>query len=688
MNSVAYSFLKHSKTVLIFFCTAVLICLFLIPFVGTNFELSDYLPEDAPSTIALRTLKENFSGQMPNTSVYIEDVSITGAMEYKNSMAALAGVERVLWLDDVLDIYEPLEMADARTVEAWYKDGGALFSATVKDNGQAETVAALRELVGDRGAIAGEAVNRVDIQRTLAKEMPKIILFVVPLGFVILLISTSSWFEPVLFLVTIGVAVLINEGTNLLLGEISFITRATSAVLQLAISMDYAVFLLHSFANTREKEPDLRRAMAMAVTDSFTCIAASAATTVLGFLVLALMRFRIGLDMGIVLAKGVLISFLCVVGLLPVLALASTRLMDRTRHRPLLPSFDRLGRLAGRLSIPFVLAAVLLVVPSYLAQRSNQFIYGSSGMHSETSQVREQERRISDIFGQSVQMVLLLPAGNEAAEAALSEALSQVREVDSVISYANTVGVQVPSDYLPAQQAEQFRSGRYSRIILHVGTSDEGEDAFSTVETIRGLAFSYFGDTYHLVGQSVINYDLMDTITADNRTVTLAAIVAIGLVLLISFRSISIPILLLLTIESAIWLNLSIPYFTGDSLNYIGYQIISAVQLGATVDYGILFVQHYLRHRQSLSKRDALSKTVSGTAASILTPACILTIAGVMLGVISTNGIISQFGIILGRGAVISAAMVLLALPALLLLFDRLILATTWKPFGSHKEDL
>lgn len=688
MNLLAYKFLKRPKIILAGFAAVALICLALIPGVKTNFELADYLPENAPSTVAIKVMEESFSEGLPNVSVYIKDVSIAEALSFKAEIAKVPGVTEVLWLDDVIDVCEPLETADAKTVEAWYKDGGALYSVTVAEGWQTDSVNALRDMVKNRGALAGEAVNYSDVRRTLTSEMPKIILFVVPLGFAILLLSTSSWLEPVLFLATIGIAIVINEGTNIFLGEVSFITRATSAVLQLAISMDYAVFLLHSFGRIRKEEPDLRRAMAAAMNESFMCIAASAATTVLGFLVLTLMRFKIGADMGIVLAKGVTVSFLCVIGLLPVLVLVTSRAIDSTRHRPFLPSFERFGKVVVRFCAPFALAAVLLVVPGYLAQKSNEFVYGTSGMHGEDSIVKKEESEIKAVFGESVQMVLLVPAGRMADEAALSDALARLPEVSSVVSYANTVGVQVPPEYLSKGQLKQFSSGGYDRIILYVNTPDEGQEAFSAVEKIRAVSAEHFGDEYYLVGQSAVNHDLMDTITADNRTVNVAAIAAIGFVILVSFKSLSIPLLLLFTIESAIWINLAVPYFAGQRLNYIGYQIISAVQLGATVDYGILFAQNYLRSRKTLGKKDALRQTVSGTAGSILTPALILTVAGLMLSVISSNGIISQFGAILGRGAVISAGMVLLALPALLWVFDGLIMVTTWRPFGKNRGDL
>ncbi len=684
MDRVAEAILKHRKTVLFTFLGAALICLVLMPLVNINYNLADYLPEDAPSTVAMNVLDQAFDEDIPNASVMIRDVSIPEALKVKAELAAASGVDAVLWLDDVIDVRQPLEMADSDTVEAWYKGGDALFMVTVDRTDVGSAIASLREVVGDRGSIAGDAVNLAAAQGTVMGEIPTIILLLLPLVIIILMLSTSSWFEPLLFLAAIGVAILINEGTNIVQGNISFVTRATSAILQLAVSMDYAVFLLHGFARFRGEGYGLGQAMQKAMVQSFSAIAASAATTVLGFLVLVLMRFRIGPDMGWVLAKGILLSFISVTVLLPVLALSASELMDKTHHRPFLPSFDKFGRLVVRICMPLAAVVVLLFIPGYLGQAHNDFIYGSSGMHSEGSAIKREARTITDRFGDSVQMVILVPEGDTAAETALGDALSQVPDVKSVVSYDSMVGAQIPEGFLTPEQAAQFRSGGYSRLVLSVATRDEGEAAYQAVENVRQTAQRYYGDTYYLTGQSVVNYDLKETITGDNTVVSIAAIVAVGLVLLATFRSVSLPFLLLLTIEGAIWINLSIPYFTGAHMNYIGYQIVSSVQLGATIDYAILFTQNYLNNRRMLGKKESVRATVGITAPSILTPALILAVAGFALGSFSSNGIISQLGIILGRGALISAAMVLLFLPALLALFDPLIKKTTF--LGKNKE--
>ncbi len=688
MERISRFILKQKIAIIVLFAVLTGVSAIASTMVGINYKLSDYLPADAPSTVALNMMEERFDQTIPNLSVYIERVSIPEAMDFKETLTKQPGVMSVLWLDDVLDVYTPLQMQDAEMVEGWYRDGGALFSVTMEEDHIADNIASLRVLVGDRGVLSGDAVNQAASQGATADEIPKIILFVVPLVLLILLLSTSSWFEPVLFLLAIGVAVLLNMGTNIFLGKVSFVTNASSGILQLAVSMDYAVFLLHSFARYRQQGHDIQDAMSKAMAESFSSIAASAATTVIGFAVLVLMRFRIGADMGIVLAKGILFSFISVVVLLPVMAMFTTKLMDRTHHRPLLPKFIGFGKVVGRVCIPFAILVVILIIPGYLGQRNNLFIYGSSGMASEGSREKMDTERIESIFGKSVQMVLLVPEGDIVKEKQLGKALDEIAHVTNVISYANYVGAEIPKEILPKEQLSQFRSGGYSRLILYVSTPDEGDEAFAVVNAVRATAREYYPGEYQLVGQSVVNYDLMDTIVNDNKVVNVTVVISIGLVLLITFRSLSIPLILLLVIQGATWINLSAPYFMGDSLNYIGYQIISSVQLGATVDYGILFATQYMANRKKMDKRSAVWNTVAGSAASILTPASILTIAGMMLGFISSNGIISQLGAILGRGAILSAILVLTVLPGLFALLDGVVHKTTLIKKEREKETI
>ncbi|WP_040195526.1 efflux RND transporter permease subunit [Candidatus Soleaferrea massiliensis] len=676
MQKASEWILRHRKLVLILFAAvtglSTLLCL------GTriNFSLIDYLPADAPSTKALQVMEEEFTQPAPNARVYLPDVSIPQALSYKERLSSLEGVGGVSWLDDVLDLKQPLETADQSIVEAYYKDSGALLSLSADEGDAVRVVHQIREIIGEEGAVSGELVNTANAQETTFSSMAVILALLIPIVLLILLLTSRSWFEPVLFLCTIGCSILINMGTNLFLGETSFITFSVGPILQLAVSMDYAIFLLNSFARHRTQTDDSLKAMTLAMKESFSAVLASALTTILGFLVLVLMRFKIGPDLGIVLAKGILLSLVSVMIFLPALTICCQKLLDKTRHRSFVPKMGKLGKGIFRIRIPALILICLLIVPCFLAQQKNDFTYGNAEL-SMATRAGQDTQRIDGTFGQSVQIVVMVPRGSFGKERALAAAFETLPAVRSVISYAGTIGTTIPEEFLPSDTLSQMVSEHYSRMILDADTPTEGPQAFALVEDVRKLAADTYGGDALLCGVSVNNYDMRDTVTADNFVVSTLAIIAIGLVLLLTFRSLSIPLLLLLTIETSIWINLSVPYFTGDPICYIGFLVINTVQLGATVDYAILFTQHYLRLRRTLPKRETVVETVRQTAASILTSAMILTAAGAAIGICSDQQVVSELGVLLGRGAALSAVMVLLVLPALLCLLDRVVEKTT-----------
>jgi uncharacterized protein len=416
MNRFAHAVLHHKKIVLACFIAALALAALLMPLVGIDYNLSDYLPADAPSTRAIHEMEAHFDGSVPNARVLVPDCTLAEALALKQKLAAVDGVTAVLWLDDVIDLRSPLEMADPEVVASWYQDGSALFSVSIASGQAARAVAAIRGLIGDGGAITGTAASTAAVDDTM-KDVSKILLYVIPLVLIILLLTTSSWFEPLLFLLVIGVAMLLNEGSNLIFGHISFVTRATSAILQLAVSMDYAVFLLHDFARHRHAGGDVREAMQKAMARSSSAIAASALTTVFGFLALTLMRFRIGPDMGLVLAKGVLLSYVSVTILLPVLTVYTAKIIDKTHHRSLLPNFGKFARVVVKVCLPLAIVVLALIPTGFLAQRSNTFIYGSSGMNSEDSRIGRDTTLVEQTFGSQVEMVLLVPEGRPSTEA-------------------------------------------------------------------------------------------------------------------------------------------------------------------------------------------------------------------------------------------------------------------------------
>ena len=671
------------------FVVLAVICAGLSTLVGVNYNFADYLPDDAPSTKALNIMEEEYSQPIPNMRVVIYDVTIPEALDYKEKIENAEGVKEVTWLDDSIDIYQPLELADQDTTDTWYKNSDALFSVTVSSNEdeKAAAVEAIREIIGDNNAMSGTAVTDVLSPVHTSQEIQKIILIALPIIFVILLLTTTSWFEPVLFMVTIGVAIMLNRGTNLMFGEISFVTNAAGSVLQLAVSMDYSIFLLHRFAENRQDGKPVQEAMIAAVKQSMGSILSSGLTTVTGFAALILMRFKIGPDMGYVMAKAIVFSLICVLCFLPALAISTYKLIDKTRHRPFYPAFSKFAKGVLKVRIPALTIAVLIAIPCFIAQGRNDFIYGSSRVYStEETQMGRDLLAVEDEYGASNPLVIMVPKGDISKEAQLNDALKSDSDVISVISYVNTVGASIPENFVPEEALSQLYSEHYSRFVVTLDTEEIEDGWADKIDRVREICEEYYGDEVLIAGDLASTEDLKDTITVDNTRVNILAILFVFVILVVNFKSITLPIILTLVIELSIWINLSVPYFQSTTLHYIGYLIISSVQLGATIDYAILLTGRYLEERKTKTRREAAAESIRACVLSLFTSAIILTIAGFVLGAVSTNLVLSQLGTLVGRGAVISFILVLFALPALLMIFDRVIEKTTAKTQFYHKK--
>ena len=656
------------------FILAAAVCLFLNQLVAVNYDMTDYLPPDSPSTIALDVMQQECDGGIPDARVMVRNVTIPQALAYKEALKQVDGVLEVMWLDDAVDITLPLEILDEETVDAYYQEGAALFTVTIDEDKRLQAVADIRTLIGDENAMTGSAVSTAIATTSTVSEIAKIAAFVVLFVLVVLLITTKSWLEPLVVLGGLGVAIAINGGTNLIFGEISFVTNAAGNILQLAVSLDYSVFLLHRFEECREEQPDLETAMVDALCKSTGSILSSGLTTVIGFLALVLMRFQIGPDLGLALAKGVALSLITVFVFMPALILAVHRLLDKTRHRTILPNFSKFGRVVRRVMLPMTAIFAIVIVPSYLASTANSYYYGAGHMFGPDTQLGADTASIEDAFGKSDTYVLLVPNDSTARQKALSDELHTIPEIKSIVSYVDMAGAEIPMDYLDPDTLSQLVSEHYSRMVLTVEADYEGEDTFRLVSEIRAVAESHYPGQWHLAGEGVSTYDLMNTVTRDMVKVNLVAILAVFAVLLALLRSAVLPVILVLSIETAIWLNLSLPYFTDSYVFYIAYLIISSIQLGATVDYAILLSDRYREFRQTMDKNQAVVETVSAVTVSILTSGSVLSVAGFLLGAISSNGLLAQLGTFLGVGAICSLVIVLFVLPGLLYLFDKLFL--------------
>lgn len=679
MDRFASAVTHHRVLIIIIFVAVSLFCALLIPTVQVNYNMADYLPPDAQSTRAVELMSEQFSGGLPNADVMARNVSLAQALEIKEQIAAVPGVENVLWLDDTVDIRQPLAMADQETVESFYKDGSALFTVTIADGRERAAVGQIWEIVGEEGAVAGTAADNVGMMEATGAEVGNAVAILVPIILVILILSSTSWMDPLLYLLAIGSAIVINMGTNAILGQVSFVTNSVSPILQLAVSLDYSIFLLHSFSKQRDRLGDPEAAMQAAIKESVSTVAASMMTTLCGFLALAFMNFRIGADLGLNLAKGIVFSFICTLVFLPAVTLVLCNAIDATRHRPLLPSFSGVYRFFSKLAVPSVVIVAILIVPCFLGQARTQFVYGNESVQGASySTAAASKEAIEDTFGSSTIMALLVPAGDVAREAALGEELLALPHVTEVVSYASSVGTAFPADFLGSSITDQFYSDALARIVVYTDTGSEGDEAFQTVEEITQAARRYYGDDIWSAGESANLYDMRTVVDQDNIVVSLIAAAAIFLVLVITFRSALLPVILLLTIETAIWINLSIPYFTDTAINFIGYLVLNTVQLGATVDYAILLTTSYMRKRRLLPQREAMMQAMGESFESVLVSASVLSVAGFTLYATSTNPPVRDIGLLLGRGTVLSFVMVMCFLPAMLRFLDGAVARTTY----------
>lgn len=683
--------LNHRRVVIVIAALLFIVSVLCIPSVKINYQFSDYLPESSESTVSLRVMEEAFNSPTPNSNIMVEGLSLTQASELATHMETIEGVEEVMWLGTTCDISQPLETYDPDVVSAYKKGDSYLYQVALDTSVATQSMDLIREVANEVGAtdvsMSGEAINSAVAQGSSDFEIQLILVMAVIVILGLLLITSEAWFEPVLFLSVIGISIVYNLGTNIIFGEISFITQMCAAVLQLAVSMDYGIVMLHAFRGFKAQGLTSYDAAVAAMHKAAAVIALSAATTFFGFLSLCVMAFLIGADMGVVLAKGIVFSFLCVLFLLPILVLSSEKLLKKTAHKKFLPSFDKFAVWCMRIAVPFTVIIALITVPAYLGQKQPNFVYGASGFVEPGTELYEETNAINDTFGAQEQWVMLVPEGDWGRELQMVKRIEDLEGVSAVTSYVTAVSANIPTDMVPSEDLSQLVSGGYSRIVVSTSVEGESEEAFSLVQALRDIGDEFYPEENHLVGSAVTSYDMSLIVNDDSLRIFIASVVAIGLVLLLMFRSLSIPPMLLLTIEISIWINLAIPYFTGESIQYIGYLIISAIMLGATVDYTIILSRAYLDRRVEMEKRPAMLSAISYSAITILTSATILTVCGAFIGIISSNGVIAGLGTLIGRGAFIAALNTFLLLPILFMVLDKVVEKTTWKARFYHGDD-
>ena len=680
MKKLFENAIRKKKTVIILFLCAAVVSAFLMLGVGQNFDMSEYLPAHSDSKIGIDILKDEYSYN-GSALMMLENKSIVEVLGAKESLEEISGIEAVVWLDDVADLKQPVELIDEEVRNNYYNSGNALLQIVfTEDDYSNQTQSAIdniKGIFGDDVILSGSAMDAYMNIRSINGNMMGSISIALGITLIILFLTTNSIAEVILFLLTMGVAVLLNLGTNVIFGKISYMTFACAAILQLAVSMDYSIFLLHRFSYERQTESDPAKAMVRAQRASFASIMSSGATTIVGFLALVFMSYTMGADMGLVLAKGIVLSLLCVMLLLPVLAVLFVKFIDKTTHKPLLPSLKRVQHMLGG-KVKYVVIGVLILVSviSYMAQNNNTFMYSSSDVGD--AKQTEMNAKIQNTFGESNNFVVLVPRGTETNEYDMVSKLETLDTVKSVQGIYAFIDPATPQEIVPDYIRDEFLSENYSRYIVEVDTPIESEEATQAVEQIRQVAAAYFEQPY-VTGASPVIYDIAQTTSGDFSLVTILSMIFVGLIILVTFRSLTVPVILLFIIETSIWINMAIPYFQGIPMIFLGYMIVSAVQLGATIDYAILMTNYYLEGRKTLDKRGAADYAVEKAGASIMVSALVLATAGFVFAGSFTQAAMAQFGTLIGRGALLSGFLTIFVLPQLLITLDGVIKKTTLK---------
>ena len=670
--------IERSRAIEIVFVIAVLLSMLAAPFVNINYDLTRYLPDTVQSKAGLDLMEEKFG--YPGTGrVMIEDVTLYEAKQYKDKLEKVDGVDQIMWLDTGTDVFSSDAFINFNSIDDYYKDGSAVMDIVFEKGDTSRktsrAIDAMQEITGEKGHYVGMAVQNKSLAENLTKEMMLILTLGVLMIFIILCLTTNSWFEPVLYLIVMGVAILINKGTNIFLGEISFLTSSVSAVLQLAVSMDYSIFLIHAFTREKNKGLDQMTALTNAINEALNSIFASSLTTIVGFIVLAFMKFNIGFDMGIVLAKGIIFSLLTVVFFMPAMILRLTPMIEKTGHRSFMPGFDKLSRGIYRIRYGVLIFVAIFVIPAYTAQNMNRFLFGNDAVGaSEGTKVYDDEQLINAKFGRSNMMMALVPNTSLIDEKAFTDEVEALAYTKSVTSMAGSLPDGVPEEFLPKSITEQLHKNDYSRILIYVRSKGESKLAYQCSDEIQALMKKYYPENSYLVGTTPSTQDIETTITKDYSRVNVLSLLGVFFVVMFSFKSVAIPVIIMIPIEVAIFINMAVPYIKGDTMIFMGYIIVSCIQLGATVDYAILTTNNYLECRKQAEKREAAIQALNMSIPAILTSGSILTIVGYILYNISSVAAIGDLGHLIGRGAWMSMLLVCTLLPAFLVLFDNILM--------------
>lgn len=648
-----------------------------------NYDMLNYLPDDMDTVIGQNALLEDF-GKGAFSFIVVENMPEKDVAALQEKLESVEHVETVLWYNSLMDTSIPMQLLPDKLYDA-FNTGDATMMAVFFDTATSadETMDAIREIrsiAGKQCFVSGMSALVTDLKDLCEQEEPIYVAIAVVLACVAMMVFLDSWLIPFVFLASIGAAILLNLGSNWFMGEISYITKALSAVLQLAVTMDYSIFLWHSYNEQRAIYPDKCEAMAHAISATLTSVVGSSITTIAGFLALCFMSFTLGRDLGIVMAKGVLLGVLSCVTVLPSLILLLDKPLQKTRHRSILPKMDGLAKGVTKVFPVFLALFVVLAPVFYFAyDKTNDEVYYDMGQClPEDMEYVIANSKLSKEFDIASTHMLLVDASlpSKQVRSMISD-MEQVDGVKYVLGLESVVGVGVPEEILPDSVRSILKSDKWELLLINSEYKVASDEVNAQIDSLNAILKKY-DPTGMLIGEAPCMKDMIETTDHDFKVVNAVSILAIFLIILLVERSISLPFLLIAVIELAIFINLGLPHFLGQSLPFIAPICISTIQLGATVDYAILMTTRYKAERLAgKEKRPAVITALSTSIPSIIVSGMGLFAATFGVAIYSDIDIISSMCMLMARGAIVSMLCVILILPALLLLCDRLVCATT-----------
>lgn len=654
-----------------------------------NYDVLTYLPEDI-ETMQGQEIMTNDFGIGAFSMLMVDGMEDKEIVKLKEKVEKVDGVENVLWYDSLADISVPQSVLPSKLYDEYNTEDGTMMAVFFKDGTSSDetmkAITEIRKITGEQCFLSGMSAIVEDTKELAEKETPLYVLIAVALSALVLAITMESIFVPVLFLLSIGIAIVYNLGTNVFFGEISYITKALAAVLQLGVTMDYSIFLMHSYQEQQVRyNGDKERAMAHAISQTFSSVIGSSVTTVAGFIALCFMSFTLGKDIGIVMAKGVIFGVLVCVTVLPSMILCCDKLIEKTKHKPLLPDIGRISDKVTKRYVIYVVAFVILLFPAIYGNNHTGVYYNlDESLPKDLPSVIANTKLKEDYNMNTTHMILVdsSVAGSDVKK--MSQEIEKVDGVKWVLGLDNLVGSGVPADMLPESVTGMLKNDKYQLLMVNSTYKVATDKVNKQIEQIDKIMDKYDKGAM-LVGEGPLAKDLINITDTDFKRVSAVSIGIVFVIILLLFKSITIPVILVGVIEFAIFVNMGIPFYTGTKLPFVASIVIGTIQLGATVDYAILMTTRYQRERsRGAGKFDAITTAHKFSAQSIIVSALSFFAATIGVGLYSNIDMISSLCILMARGALISMVVVVLILPSLFMVFDKIIVKTSkgFRPSG------